>query len=207
MRMTTDKLREKIRASLNNQEQHEAWSQWLLARSQLLHHSVILPEGYRASTLINFTRSYLMRLPDMLEHAESTASTAELLTCSTLLEIMMDYLDTDTYSDECEGGMMYDWLVRAYVSHRVLEEMQDLAVSSCGENLIPLDNTRANLLAHELLGDAFCASLEDIIQSLCAVLHLEESHILQRRKKQHQQPPCMLANAMATLWLQEPAMA
>ncbi len=204
MAMTTPQLRENIRSALNDYQQHEAWSRWLLARSRDLHRGVMLPEGYRASTLINFTRNYLMQLPALLEHAEQTAERLSLLPCTTLLDIAMDYLCSAQTRLPDEGGLIYDWLVRAYVGHRLLEEMQDWVSSNHGENLIHLDNTRANLLAHELLGDSFCTKLEENIQNLCAVLHLEETHTLHQRRAHYHQPPCMLANAMATLWLQEP---
>lgn len=207
MKIAIQALHEQIRSVLNDQEQHEAWSRWLLSRSRSLHHSVLLPEGYRASTLINFTRSYLMRLPEMLTHAQTTATRLDLLPCLTLLDITVDYLGSPATRMLHEGGLLYDWLVRAYVSHRLLEEMQDWTVSMSGENLIPMDNTRANLLTHELLGNDFCASLEENIQTLSGVLHLHESHVLHQRRSQYHQPPCMLAGAMATLWLQEPAMA
>ena len=201
----TQLLREQMLDSLSDRDQHSCWCRWLLARQGKLHRSIMLPEGYRTSTLVNFTRNYLLRLPDMLEHAAKAAESHGLADCKLLLAICLDYLSHPPALEHSNGGQIYDWLVRAYVGHRLLEEMQDWVAGNLGENLLPLDNTRANLLAHELLGGDFCARLEDTIQSLCQLLEQQGADALHEQRQHYSPPPCMLANAMATVWLNEAA--
>jgi hypothetical protein len=54
-------------------------------------------------------------------------------------------------------------LDEAYLAHRLVEEVNDRYIAHLGAPLIPLDTTVANLIAHQLIGEAFANQLDEAV--------------------------------------------
>ncbi|WP_372957915.1 hypothetical protein [Marinobacter sp.] len=54
-------------------------------------------------------------------------------------------------------------LVKAYLCHRLMEEMYENNLSTRRSNLVDLEATQANLLAHQLIGEPFANELDESI--------------------------------------------
>src|SRR5690606_41016859 len=50
-----------------------------------------------------------------------------------------------------------------YLAHRMVEEDNDRYVAHGGESMIPMNNTRANLIVHELLGEDYANRLDSAV--------------------------------------------
>ena len=65
---------------------------------------------------------------------------------------------------------MITLLDEAYLAHRLVEEVNDRYVANGIAPLIPMDITRANLIVHQLLGDAFANKLDLAVEAAVAGL-------------------------------------
>ena len=59
-------------------------------------------------------------------------------------------------------------LDEAYLAHRLVEEVNDRYIAHFDQPLIPLDTTRANLIAHQLIGEPFANQLDEAVHHALA---------------------------------------
>jgi hypothetical protein len=62
-----------------------------------------------------------------------------------------------------EHGQLEALLDEAYLAHRLLEEVNDRFIGYCGIPLAPMDMTRANVIAHELIGEPYANELDQAV--------------------------------------------
>jgi hypothetical protein len=70
-------------------------------------------------------------------------------------------------------------LDEAYLAHRFVEEVNDLYIKHFGQPLIPLDMTVANLIAHQLIGEAFANQLDEVVHHAVDEMLNDESFALE----------------------------
>src|SRR5690606_14825542 len=89
------------------------------------------------------------RVPDMLEAAQAVANNAQLRPqLIPVLKVAEEFFlqPMEVISDTHRGLLLL--LDEAYLAHRLVEEVNDRYVAHGGESLIPMNNTRANLIVH-----------------------------------------------------------
>ncbi len=126
--------------------------------------ATIMIEGYQPATcLFQFAIEYIEMAPRLIECVEACAKeagNAELFapfvnaaigyfTQPSVLLVRYDGLD----------GL----LIRAYLCHRLMEEMYENNRSTRASELVDVEATRANLLAHQLIGEPFANELDHSI--------------------------------------------
>lgn len=121
-------------------------------------------EGYQPATcLFQFVVEYIEMAPRLIECVEACAREAgkadlfepfvnaaiRYFTQPSALLVRYDGLD----------GL----LIRAYLCHRLMEEMYENNRCTRASEIVDIEATRANLLAHQLIGEPFANELDDSI--------------------------------------------
>ncbi|MHA7853913.1 hypothetical protein [Marinobacter shengliensis] len=126
--------------------------------------TAIVVDGYQpATSLFQFAVEYIEMAPRLIECVDACAREAGKS------ELFQPFVDAATryFTQPSVLLVQYDGLdgllIRAYLCHRLMEEMHDNNRSIRAGELLDLEATRANLLAHELIGKPFANELDDSI--------------------------------------------
>ena len=132
-------------------------------RSFSLHSAIRLAPDTAPLQLADFVVRYIEHVPDFIEAIYTIAQEADILEgIEPLLTIAVDYFlhPPELLSDHSPMESLLD---EAYLAHRLLEEVNDRFIGRCGAPLAPMDTTRANLIAHELIGEPFANELDQAV--------------------------------------------
>jgi len=155
----------------------------LEARIQYLHSAIKLPEKDPANELLNFVIHYVEQVSDFVEAITDITHDAGIYQeVKPLLKIACDYF-LNPPSIVRSSGYINALLEEAYLAHRLLEEVNDRFISQCGIPLVPMDVTRANIIAHELIGEPFANELDQAV--LFSAELLLDKHRFKGEKVQH----------------------
>lgn len=126
--------------------------------------STIVIEGYQpASCLFQFALEYIEMAPRLIECVEACASEAG----NSGLFAPFIKAATGYFTQPSVLLVRYDGLggllIRAYLCHRLMEEMCENNRSTRASELVDVEATRANLLAHQLIGEPFANELDQSI--------------------------------------------
>jgi len=124
----------------------------------------VMVEGYNPATcLFQFAIEYIEMAPRLIECVDACAREAGIQ------DLFQPFIDAAAryFTQPSVLLVRYDGLdgllIRAYLCHRLMEEMHDNNRSIRASELIDLEATRANLLVHELIGEPFANELDDSI--------------------------------------------
>lgn len=171
--MKIAELRERVRIAREDEANDRALREWLEQKVPRLHRSIRTRED-AATTLFNFVQAYVERVPDMLEAAQSVANHAKMRPqLIPVLKVAEEFFLQPGEMSETHRGLLI-LLDEAYLAHRLVEEVNDHYVAHGGESLIPMNNTRANLIVHDLLGEDYAGRLDNAVYEAVAGLLPEE---------------------------------
>ena len=171
--MKIAELRERVRIAREDEASDRALREWLDEKVPRLHRSIRTRED-AATTLFNFVQAYVERVPDMLEAAQSVANHAKMRPqLIPVLKVAEEFFLQPGEMSETHRGLLI-LLDEAYLAHRLVEEVNDHYVAHGGESLIPMNNTRANLIVHDLLGEEYAGRLDNAVYQAVAGLLPEE---------------------------------
>lgn len=132
-------------------------------RISLLHRAIRLPEKGAISALVDFAVHYVEQVADFVEAITDITQDADIYQdIKPLLRIACDYF-LNPPNIVRKPGHIEALLEEAYLAHRLLEEINDRFISQCGIPLVPIDMTRANIIAHELIGESFANELDQAV--------------------------------------------
>jgi hypothetical protein len=135
----------------------------LASRAQHLHAAIKLPAQQSAVLLADFVVRYIEQVPNFIEAISCITEEAGIYKrVEPLLNIACDYFlsPPDIVNGHSQLGSLLD---EAYLAHRLLEEVNDRFIGYCGIPLAPMDMTRANVIAHELIGEPFANELDQAV--------------------------------------------
>jgi hypothetical protein len=138
-------------------------TQFLTTRVKHLHGAIKLPPEEAASYLAKFAIRYIGHVPSFLEAITEITQEAGIYEgVLPLLNIASDYFlsPPDIIGEHFYLEALLD---EAYLSHRLLEEINDHFIGYSGIPLAPLDMTRANVIAHELIGEPYAIELDQAV--------------------------------------------
>ena len=161
--MNTAALREQIQRAHQHETDTGQLTQQLEKQLPHLHPAIQLPEADRKGVLTRFVRAYIDQVPDLLDAANDVAIKAGIESqIKPVLKIAEQYFIQPP--EALEGHVGLDCLLdEAYLAHRLVEEVNDLYIKHFQQPLIPLDTTVANLIAHQLIGEAFANQLDEVV--------------------------------------------
>lgn len=138
-------------------------SRVLSARANQLHDAIKLPTQEAEQLLAEFAVRYISQVPEFIEAISEITQEAGIYDgILPLLNIASDYFLTPPEIIG-EHGQLEALLYEAYLAHRLLEEVNDRFIGYCGIPLAPMDMTRANVIAHELIGEPFANELDQAV--------------------------------------------
>lgn len=161
--MTPQIVLEIIDQARRQEARSGAFLQQLKSTCARLPESVVV-DGYQpATSLFQFAVEYIEMAPRLVECVDACAREAGV---SRLFKPFLDaairyFTQPSVLLVRFDG--LDGLLIRAYLCHRLMEEMHDSNRSIRASELIDLEATRANLLAHELIGEPFANELDDSI--------------------------------------------
>src|SRR5690606_13861680 len=131
-------------------------------RAQQLHEAIKLPIP-AADLLADFVVRYVEQVPDFIEAIGDIARNADIYAqIEPLLNIACNYFLSPP--DLIRGqGQLELLLEEAYLAHRLLGEVNGRFIGFCGVPLAPMDMARANIIAHELIGEPFANELDQAV--------------------------------------------
>lgn len=156
-----------IRQLINTAKQREdasaQLSRLLSTRAHHLHDAIKLPTQQAEQLLAEFVIRYIAQVPEFIEAISDITKEAGIFEgILPLLNIASDYFLTppDIIGDHVQLEALLD---EAYLAHRLLEEVNDRFIGYCGIPLAPMDMTRANVIAHELIGEPYANELDQAV--------------------------------------------
>lgn len=161
--MTPQAVLEIIDQARRQEARSGAFLRQMKEKAARLPGSVVV-DGYQpATSLFQFAVEYIEMAPRLVECVDACAREAGIT------ELFQPFIDAATryFTQPSVLLVRYDGLdgllIRAYLCHRLMEEMHDNNRSTRASELIDLEATRANLLVHELIGKPFANELDDAI--------------------------------------------
>ena len=161
--MTPQAVLEIIDQARRQEARSGAFLRQMKEKAARLPGSVVV-DGYQpATSLFQFAVEYIEMAPRLIECVDACAREAGKT------ELFQPFVDAAIryFTQPSVLLVRYDGLdgllIRAYLCHRLMEEMHDNNRSIRASELIDLEATRANLLVHELIGEPFANELDDAI--------------------------------------------
>ncbi len=160
MKQTPSQLiRERIHQAQQQEARSHAFRDLLALVAPRMHKAVQLPKNNPHDALFEFTCRYLQNVPDFLEALTHCMKEARIYSEGKIfIRIAEEFFAASTGS-EPEPGLQH-LLDKAYLAHRLIEEINDRLIMLCGEPLAPMDMTMSNIIVHELLGETFANQLD-----------------------------------------------
>ncbi|WP_161864145.1 hypothetical protein [Pseudomonas yangonensis] len=166
--MNTAALRQLIVHARQQETTSHALARQLQAQLDRLHPSIRLPEDDAPGALTAFVIAYIEEVPDVLDAAAEVAREAGIeAAVKPVLKIAEQFFVQPPALMEGHEGLQ-GLLDEAYLAHRLVEEVNDRYIAHLGQPLIPLDTTRANLIAHQLIGEPFANQLDEAVHHALA---------------------------------------
>ncbi|WP_237059875.1 hypothetical protein [Microbulbifer sediminum] len=123
-----------------------------------LHRSVQLPEGDSALHLTCFAIRYVRSVPPWLHQLQHQLVAADI--DFSPVQAMIDRCLARMSGESGERPRLQALVPEAYLSHRVMEEINDRLQPLCGTPLLPMDPMLANLVIRGLLDEKDCESMD-----------------------------------------------
>lgn len=159
-----NKIRQLIRQAKQNPAALGRLRKAMLSGIPRLHRAIQLPDQDRETVLTDFVLRYLDHVPNCLDALRGlTVSTGIRDYAARFLDTAADFFLSPVDSEHAPRGLL-PLMKRAYLAHRVLEELNDSVLNLCGIPLAPMDMTRANLLMHQLIGEPQANDLDRLVQ-------------------------------------------
>jgi len=174
--MVPSDIKATISAALRAEsESHQLRSQ-LAQQLPQLQLKLLLPEREPVAALMTFITSYVKCVPSCLRLVAAVSKRLGFFDyAAPFLHLAEDYFLQPPDVLPPDGGLA-GLLDKAFLAHRLLEEVNDHHIKHLQRPLLPLDMTEANIIVHHLLGDAFATRLEQLVQFTAAQL-LHREHV------------------------------
>jgi hypothetical protein len=171
-----------LRSSIDQAQRHEAHNPTLRSfvrlRLPTLHRSIGIPEKGGEDALLDFLTRYIEHVPDFLEAMAELAQAAGIYSFIERFVHIAESFFLQPPSVVREQPGLLALLDEAYLSHRLMEEVNDRVMAMCDAPLIPMDMTNSNLIVHSLLGEWYANALDQAVH--CAVDGLFEGEALSK---------------------------
>ena len=169
-------IREIISAALQQEEQTGSLRSSFEGQILTLREKLVLPDENPVDALMSFVISYIRSVPAGLRLVRAVSKRQGFFEyAAPFLHLAEDYFLHPP--EELESNSSLEALLdEAFLTHRLLEEVNDHHVRQLGRALLPVDMTEANIIVHHLLGDEFAMRLEELVQFTAAQL-LDKEHV------------------------------
>lgn len=171
-----------IEALVEAANQHEAETGALLkileGRVASLPNVISLPEDAEDEpgiALRELVVEYINHVPPFITAVSFHAKAAGISDyVQPFLEVATNYFLEPVNADVAEEGLEA-FMQQAYLSHRLIEEVNDQYIVRAGIPLIPMDITKANIIVHQLIGETLANSLDEVVEETAKQMTAQDS--------------------------------
>lgn len=161
--MGTATIRQVISDACNQEQQAQALRRYFENHLDELKAHLVLPEEDPVDALEQFSRRYIDQVPEFLEQVREQALAREAGTeVEALLNMAEDFFLAPPDAVPTDGGLQA-LMDEAFLALRLIEEVNDRFIRSHGHPLVNVDMTRANIIAHHLVGEPLASRLEGLV--------------------------------------------
>lgn len=157
--MGTSSIRQIIEVARQHETQHHALRDHIADDLPRLETRLALPDDAPVDALLEFVRRYIDHVPEFLDSIDTQAHDDAT---RRLLHMAEDYFLAPPDALNGEEGLSA-LLDEAFLAHRFIEELNDRHCALRGEPLLEMDMTRANIIAHFLIGEPMATRLETLV--------------------------------------------
>lgn len=169
--MTPESIFFLIQKAKEDEQKTGGFAKLLQGKLDELHLTVSLHGLDRLSCLYNFAVEYIEMAPRLIECIEACAKEANEV------ELFQPFIDTavNYFTQPSVVFSKYigldGLLIKAYLCHRLMEEMYENNKTIRNSELVDIETTQANLLAHHLIGEPFSNELDhSILITVCQIV-------------------------------------
>lgn len=161
--MSTEKIRHSIKLATINEVETRHLEKMLCVQIDKLHGMIELPDDEYIDVLLNFVIKYIEHVPDVIDAVRQVTDEAGISEyAKPFLSLAEEYfLKPPEMLTEHSG--LHELMDEAYLTHRLIEEVNDRFIPKAGIPLIPIDMTRSNLIIHHLIGEPFANELDEAV--------------------------------------------
>lgn len=162
--MDTVNIRLTIARAIADAGQTAALARHLQTRLNCLHRTIHLQGVDAVQTLTAFVVGYTERVPEFLDALNAIGCSAhsnEFI--EPLIAISTEFFEQPPEMLNGHDGLLA-LMTEAYLAHRLIEEVNGHYMAQCGDNLVPMDMTRSNLIIHHLIGEPFANQLDEAVR-------------------------------------------
>lgn len=153
-------IRESIRQARQEEAQTRSLLTYLEAIAPRLHQAIHLPEHQPANALLEFVTRYVEHVPNFLESLEQLMREAKIFDHGkAILDIAAEFF-IQPEAPLAQHHGLHALIDEAYFAHRLMEEINDRVLMSCGVPLTPMDMTLANIVVHDIIGESHANQLD-----------------------------------------------
>ena len=153
-------IRQLISEAKHNDPQGEHLAAFTRSKLPVLHHTIKLPCEKPGAALAEFITQYVKHAPDFLEALTQLLQEAGIYEQGQAFLTIAEEFFTAPPKEISDKVGIAALLDKAYLSHRLIEEVSDRIHASCGMPLLPMDMSLSNIVVHALLGDQFANELD-----------------------------------------------
>ena len=166
---------DRISTAIASERETHALARCLQARLPQLVEKLVLPEPPMAG-LLQFITDYIDSVPGCLRLVEAVSQRMGFYDyAAPFLDTAEEYFLNPPRHLPADDGLEA-LLDEAFLTHRLLEEVNDHHVRHLQRPLLPVDMTEANIIVHHLLGEELANELDRLVQRTAAPLLLQEHH-------------------------------
>lgn len=161
--MGTASIRQVISDACAQERREPALRRYFEAHLDELQSRLVLPDQHPLEALELFSRRYIEYVPEFLERVREQAAAQDagpaVEACLNLAEDFFLAPPEEVHAGDGLQALMDE----AFLAQRLIEEINDRFIRSHGRPLVNVDMTRANIIAHHLVGEPLASRLESLV--------------------------------------------
>lgn len=173
--MNADAIEQLVAAANNHESETQALLQKLERDVDNLPSVIFLPEDGPAAALREFVVQYINHVPSFIAAVAFAARDAGINDyVEPFLEVAKSFF-LEPVNKESTENSLEELMQQAYLSHRLIEEVNDQYIVRAGIPLIPMEMTKANIIVHHLIGETLANSLDEVVEETARQMTSQDS--------------------------------
>ena len=156
-------LNQAIEQAYRDEKQTHAMAEHIQTHINSLHNAINITSKKPDDALMRFVLDYIHSTSQHLQALYTLGSEAGIDEYTEpFLNLACTYMLTPPeILSSLEG--LHSMLCRAYLAHRLMEEVNDQIMNLSGAALAPMDMSMANIISHSIIGDELANQLDHLI--------------------------------------------
>lgn len=167
-------IEQQIRCALSVEEQEHTLESALQASHEQIARLVELNQENTGQQLLDFISLYIRSVPNLLNDLKMVATKKKLIrSVQPLIDIALEFFNLPSQSLGRRSGLTA-LMVKAYLAHRLLEEVNDACMFHTGTAIVPMDMSFTNTIVHTLIGEPFANDMDQLVDETVKKLFKRE---------------------------------